>query len=159
MRVTISFYNAAGTSDLQDISYQVTGNSPAWRGAVEGSGFSEVNQQVTVPAGATQFLMQLVSGGNNSTTGIMIIDDLSIALSTSSSILADNFWPNPSFTNGVNLSKTTGTPAGWVRNGTDTTNAQVITRRDRESANFAFSNSLNWNARRIAVASSSPFKA
>ena len=79
MRVTFSFYNASGSTDLQDVSYQVTGNSSGWQGAVAGSGFTAVNQLITVPAGATQFLVQLVSGGNASTVGIMIIDDLSIA--------------------------------------------------------------------------------
>src|SRR5208282_4367684 len=42
-RVTFSFYNAA-TNDVADISFQVTGNSPGWQGAVAGSGFTKVNQ-------------------------------------------------------------------------------------------------------------------
>ncbi len=127
MRVTFSFYNASGSTDLGDVSYQVTGNSPGWHGAVAGSGFTAVNQLITVPAGATQFLVQLVSGGNPSTVGIMIIDDLSIAPPQAPTLLPGNFWPNPTFAAGSNLSHTSGTPAGWVRTGSDTAIDEVIT--------------------------------
>jgi hypothetical protein len=126
MRVTFSFYNSGG-NDIDDISYQVTGNSPGWQGAVVGSGFTEVNQQVTVPPDATQLLVQLVSAGSGAETGIMIIDDLSIALPTVPALLASNFWPNPTFTNGTDLGQTNGTPTGWVRNGSDSNIDQIIT--------------------------------
>jgi hypothetical protein len=124
MRVTFSFYNAAG-SDIEDISFQVTGDSPGWRGAVAGSGFTKVNQIITVPAKATQLLVQLVSAGGVDTEGIMMIDDLSIAPPQAPPLLPGNFWPNPTFTNGGNLSKTTGTPTGWVRNGSEPTIDQI----------------------------------
>jgi hypothetical protein len=126
MRVTFSFYNAGG-SDVDDISFQVTGNSPGWQGSVAGSGFTKVNQLVTVPPNATQLLVQLVSGGGADTTGIMMIDDLSIAPPPATTNLPGNFWPNPTFSAGTNLSKTNGTPTGWVRNGSDPTIDQVIT--------------------------------
>jgi len=126
MRVTFSFYDAQG-NDVDDISYQVSGNSPGWQGAVAGSGFTEVNQQVVVPSSATQLLVQLVSGGSASTTGIMMIDDLSIALPNAPALLPGNFWPNPTFAAGSDLSSTNGTPTGWVRNGSDPTIDQVIT--------------------------------
>jgi hypothetical protein len=126
MRVTFSFYNAAG-NDISDVSFQVTGNSPGWTGAVEGSSFTKVNQLITVPPEATQLLVQLVSGGGGDTKGIMIIDDLSIAPPQAPAILAGNFWPNPTFSAGSNLSHPTGTPTGWVRNGSDSAMDQVIT--------------------------------
>jgi hypothetical protein len=124
MRVTFSFYNSGG-SDIDDISFQVTGNSPGWQGAVAGSGFSQVNQQVLVPPDATQLLVQLVSGGSVQTTGIMMIDDLSIAPPQTLAILPGNFWPNSSFTKGLNLNRSTGTPTGWVRGGSSSNIDQV----------------------------------
>jgi hypothetical protein len=129
MRVTFSFYNSGG-NDIMDISFQVTGDSPGWQGAVEGSSFTKVNQLITVPPNATQLLVQLVSGGGNDTKGIMMIDDLSIAPPQAPALLPGNFWPNPTFATGANLSHTTGTPAGWVRNGSDSTIDQVITVND-----------------------------
>jgi hypothetical protein len=127
MRVTFSFYDATGNHDLKDVSYQVTGNSPGWQGAVAGSGFTAVNQIITAPAGATQFLVQLVSGGSASTVGIMMIDDLSIAPPQAPALLPGNFWPNPTFASGTDVGQTNGTPTGWVRTGSDTTIDQVIT--------------------------------
>jgi hypothetical protein len=125
MRVTFSFYNAGG-SDVSDISFQVTGHSPGWQGAVAGSGFTKVNQVVTVPPNATQLLVQLVSGGGADTTGIMIIDDLSVA-PPPPALLAGNFWPNPMFEVGTNLNQTNGTPAYWSASGSDTSICQVTT--------------------------------
>jgi hypothetical protein len=127
MRVTFSFYNASGSDDVGDVSFQVTGNSPGWQGAVEGSGFTPVNQLITVPPNAAQLLVQLVSGGSVTTVGIMMIDDLSIAPPQTQTILSGNFWPNPTFAAGSTAGQTNGTPTGWVRNGSDTTIDQVIT--------------------------------
>jgi hypothetical protein len=128
-RVTFSFYNASGSTDVGDISFQVTGNSPGWQGAVAGSGFTEVNQLITVPPNAANLLVQLVSAGSGAETGIMMIDDLSIAPPppAQTTTLAGNFWPNPAFTNGTDLGQTNGTPTGWVRTGSDPTIDQVIT--------------------------------
>ncbi len=125
MRVTFSFYNAAG-NDVDDISYQVSGNSPGWQGAVAGSGFTRVNQTVTVPPAATQLLVQLVSGGSGASTGIMMIDDLSIAPPQAPPTLPGNFWSNSTFSAGNNLGQSNGTPAGWVRNGSDPKIDQII---------------------------------
>ncbi len=126
MRVTFSFFDAS-SNHLEDISYQVTGNSPGWQGAVVGSGFTEVNQQLTVPANGALLQVQLVSGGSASTVGIMIIDDLSVTPPQTPAILPGNFWPNSTFASGANLGQTNGTPTGWIRNGSDTTIDQVVT--------------------------------
>ncbi len=126
MRVTFSFYNAGG-NDVDDISFQVTGNSPGWQGSIANSGFTKVNQLVTVPPNATKLLVQLVSGGGADSIGFMMIDDLSIAPPQAPAVLAGNFWPNPGFETGTNLDLTNGTPAGWVRNGSDPTMCQVST--------------------------------
>ncbi len=126
MRVTFSWFNAAN-NDIQDISFQVTGNSPGWQGAVAGSGFTKVNEQLTVPAGAVALQVQVVSGGGADTIGIMLVDDLSIAAPPAPPILAGNFWPNPTFESGSNLNQTNGVPTGWVTNGSDTGICQVTT--------------------------------
>jgi len=126
MRVTFSWFNA-GNNDIQDISFQVTGNSPGWQGTVAGSGFTKVNEQLTVPTGAVALQVQVVSGGGADTVGILLLDDLSIAAPPAPPILAGNFWPNPTFESGVNLNQTNGVPTGWVTNGNDTSICQVTT--------------------------------
>jgi hypothetical protein len=126
MRVTFSWFNAAN-NDISDVSFQVTGNSPGWQGAVAGSGFTKINEQLTVPAGAVALQVQVVSGGGADTIGIMLVDDLSIAAPPAPPILAGNFWPNPTFESGSNLNQTNGVPTGWVANGNDTNICQVTT--------------------------------
>jgi len=121
MRVTFSFYDAS-TNHLTDVSYTVSGNSPAWHGNVSNSGFTQVQQSLVVPARASQFIVQLVSGGPSGTTGIMLIDDLSIAPPPPPPpLLSGNFWPNPTFAG------TNGVPTGWIANGTDLNIPQVTT--------------------------------
>jgi hypothetical protein len=126
MRVVFTFFDGS-ENGLGDNNFVVTGNSAGWQGAVGGSGFTKRNVQLTVPAGAVTIAVQLVSGGPSATTGIMMIDDLSIALPQAPAILPGNFWPNPTFEAGTNLNQTNGTPTGWVRNGDDPTICQVTT--------------------------------
>jgi hypothetical protein len=125
-RVTFSWFNA-GNNDIQDVTFNVTGNSPGWQGAVAGSGFTQVNQFLTVPANAVALQVQVVSAGSGAETGILLVDDLSIAAPPAPPILAGNFWPNPTFEAGSNLNQTNGVPTGWVANGNDTSICQVTT--------------------------------
>ncbi|HWY30695.1 MAG TPA: hypothetical protein VNX46_08085, partial [Candidatus Acidoferrum sp.] len=126
MRVVFTFFDGSGNG-LGDNNFVVTGNSPGWQGAIAGSGFTKINQQLTVPANAATIAVQLVSGGSAATTGFIMIDDLSMATPPAPPILAGNFWPNPTFEAGSNLNQTNGVPTGWVANGNDTGICQVTT--------------------------------
>ena len=113
-RVVFTFFDGGGNSLGGDHNFVVNGNSAGWQGAVAGSGFTQVNQQLTVPAGAVTIGVQLVSAGSGAETGIMMIDDLSIALQPPPPpLLPGNFWPNPGFELGSNLDQTNGVPTGW----------------------------------------------
>ncbi|HXI69165.1 MAG TPA: hypothetical protein VNN22_02290 [Verrucomicrobiae bacterium] len=128
MRMVFTFFNAGGGSvGAGDINYTVNGNSSGWQGAVAGSGFTKRDIALIVPAGAVTIGVQLVSGGPGATTGIMMIDDLSMATPPAPPILAGNFWPNSGFESGSNLNQTNGVPTGWVANGNDTGICQVTT--------------------------------
>jgi hypothetical protein len=127
MRVVFTFFDSGGNGLGGDHNFVVNNNSAGWQGAVAGSGFTKRNEQLTVPAGAVTIAVQLVSGGPSATTGIMMIDDLSMATPQAPAILPGNFWPNATFEAGTNLNQTNGTPTGWVRNGDDSTICQVIT--------------------------------
>ncbi len=75
----------------------------------------------------------LVTGGPELATGVMLIDDLSAAVHVvppvPPTVLADNFFPNPTFEEGVALDNPTlGIPAGgWQRGGSSSTIDQVTT--------------------------------
>jgi hypothetical protein len=112
-RVVFTFFDGGGNG-LGDNNFVVNGHSAGWQGAVVGSGFTQVNQQLTVPTGAATIAVQLVSAGGGAETGIMLIDDLSVALvPPPPPLLTGNFWPNPSFELGTNLDQTNGVPTGW----------------------------------------------
>jgi hypothetical protein len=87
-----------------------------------------------VPLGAVKMRCSLVSGGSGTLTGVMIIDDLSVARAPVANLLFGNFWVNPSFELGSNLDQTDGTVANWNRGGNTPTICQVITN------NYASSN-------------------
>src|SRR5207253_404872 len=65
--------------------------------------------------------VSLVSGGPPETTGLMLIDDFSIAKPLlPPAILVSNFWPNPTFEEGDQLDNpAAGSPLGWNRGGSD----------------------------------------
>ena len=126
MRVTVLFFNAQ-TNVVQENHFVVTGKSALWQGAIEGSGFTQRNQPLVVPPGATKMRVSLVSGGPATTKGVMLIDDLSVAPPPQPALLAGNFWPNPTFELGSNLNRSSGTPTNWLRAGSATNICQVTT--------------------------------
>jgi hypothetical protein len=132
MRVVFTFFDGGGNG-LGDNSFVVNGNSAGWQGTVAGSGFTQVNQQLTVPAGAVTIAVQLISAGSGAETGIMLIDDLSVAVHVVQplppTVLAGNFFPNPTFEVGVQLDNPTlGIPAGgWNRGGSSSLIDQITT--------------------------------
>ena len=131
MRLTLSFLGSTNNY-IQSTDFKTTSdNSAGWQGAIVGSGFTRRNEQVLVPPGAVKLRAALVSGGPETTFGVMLIDDLSVAVAAVApppvALLTNNFWPNPRFELGSNLDQTHGTPDGWVRNGTDPAICQVIT--------------------------------
>jgi hypothetical protein len=77
MRVTVRFLDAAGNGP--DNHFVVTGDSAGWTGSIAGSTFTERNEQLVInQPDAVTMRIQLVSGGGDSTTGIYLIDDLSV---------------------------------------------------------------------------------
>ena len=59
---------------------------------------------------------------------------LMVAGPARAALLPNNFWVNPTFENGTTLDQTTGTPANWTRDGSDTTICQVITNNSVSSS-------------------------
>jgi hypothetical protein len=120
MRVTVLFWDANNTL-LGEKHYVAKGQSSGWSGDLACSTFTKRNEQLTVPAKAARMQVSLVSGGPPATTGLMVIDDFSIAKTLPPPmILAGNFWSNPTFEEGAQLDNSTaGLPAGWNRGGSD----------------------------------------
>src|SRR5450755_4379599 len=126
MRLTVQFFNASsvvvGTTDFSTIG---STNSPGWTGTIASSTFTKRKETLVVPPGAVTMRCSLVSGGFQGITGVMVIDDLSVARTPM--LLPGNFWVNPTFELGTDLDQTNGTPANWTRGGGDPTIDQVTT--------------------------------
>ena len=77
MRVTVRFLTAGDSG--ADNHFVVSGDSAGWTGDVATSAFVVRNEQLTVNTPeAVKVRIQLVSGGGDSTTGIYLIDELSV---------------------------------------------------------------------------------
>ncbi len=126
MRLTIGFFGANGAL-ITETHFVTTGSSAGWQGTVDASTFTMRTQNLAVPAGAVKMRAALVSGGSEATTGVMVIDDLSVRPPATPVALAGNFWSNSAFETGSNLDLATGSPTGWTRSGSKTNICQVST--------------------------------
>lgn len=138
MRLTVQFFSDLTTTNLiaeiHFVTPSTTNASAGWMGTIANSTFTKRNGTVTVPAGAVTMRCALVSGGADAITGVMVIDDLSVAVNpvvpvVPPTVLAGNFFPNPTFEVGANLDNpATAAPAGnWIRGGNDSTVNEVTT--------------------------------
>jgi hypothetical protein len=134
MRLSVLFFNASDSVVGQSHFVTTGTSSPGWVSTIANSTFTKRNASLLVPLGAVKMRCSLVSGGSASITGVMVIDDLSVARASVPNLLAGNFWVNPSFEIGTGLNQTDGTVSNWNRGGNDATICQVITN------NFASSN-------------------
>lgn len=126
MRLSVLFFDS-GNNVIEQDHFTATGPSAGWQGTIGNSSFTKRNQVLVVPPGGVKLRMSLVSGGPSATTGVMLIDDLTIAPPPAPPLLAGNFWPNPNFEIGANLDQTNGTPSGWNKGGSDASIDQVTT--------------------------------
>ena len=134
MRLTVLFFNAADAVIGQTHFVTSGSTSPGWVSTIADSAFTKRNGSLAVPVGAVKMRCSLVSGGSGTLTGVMLIDDLSVARAPVANLLFGNFWVNPTFELGSNLDQTDGTVANWNRGGNTATICQVITN------NYASSN-------------------
>src|SRR6266404_5383850 len=134
MRLTVQFLDTTSVvvGELHFVTSDLS--SPGWMSTIANSTFTKRNGTATVPLGAVTMRCSLVSGGIDARTGVMVIDDLSVAVIPVATvvpptILAGNFFPNPTFEVGVNLDNpSTAAPAGnWSRGGNDLRVNLVIT--------------------------------
>ena len=135
MRLTVVFLDAATNIIGGQIHFTTPfTSSPGWVSTIADSTFTKRNGSLTVPVGAVKMRCALASGGNAAYSGLMVIDDLSVAVDPTvvvlpPTILPGNFLPNPTFELGVNMNN----PAlaapggGWIRGGNAPVNNVVIT--------------------------------
>ncbi len=129
MRLSVLFFDAA-SNVLAQTDFNVSGQSTGWQTALKNSTFTLEQQQVLVPNNAVKMRIAAVSGGPDLTTGVLFIDDLSVARRLMpSTVLAGNFFPNPTFEDGSQLDNPNlGVPSGgWQQGGNNSSIDQVTT--------------------------------
>ena len=127
MRLTVLFFNASD-GVVGEKHFVTSGTtSEGWVSTIEDSTFTKRNEVLSVPLGAVKMRCSLVSGGSGTLTGVMVIDDLSVARAALPNLLFGNFWVNPSFELGTGLDQTDGSVSNWNRGGNTPAICQVIT--------------------------------
>lgn len=124
MRLTTLFFSDTDQV-LGERHFTATGNSDGWQGALVGSSFSQRNESLVIPDNAVKMRLSLVSGGSEATTGLLAIDDVSVALVSEPQVLTNSFWDNPGFEEGTSLDEPIGDLLGWNRGGSDAAIDQV----------------------------------
>ncbi len=123
MRLTVQFFNAT-SNNVGATDFTTAGTTNAgWLGSVANSTFTRRNAELLVPNDAVRMRCSLVSGALAFNTGVMVIDDLSVARAP----VPGNFWVNSTFELGTELDQTNGTPANWTRGGGDPSIDQLTT--------------------------------
>ena len=126
MRLTVLFFDGSNSQVGSSTDFVTSGTTNAgWMGSIAASTFTKRNSSLVVPPNAVKMRCSLVSGGDPSITGVMIIDDLSVARVVPT--VSGNFWVNSTFETGTSLDQPDGTPANWNRGGSDGSIDQVTT--------------------------------
>lgn len=127
MRVSVVFLNSSG-SLVGAKHFVKEGTSEGFGDALETAEWVERQEAAEVPEGAATLRVSLVSGGALTTTGIYVIDELSVARRPAPILLPGNIWTNnPTFEQGENLQLPTGVLTHWNRGGSTVGICQVTT--------------------------------
>ena len=120
MRLSARFFNEKGdVVGFRD--FEARANSSGWRGNVSDSSFRPRREKITVPDGAVDVRLFLVSGGHAFVVGAMVVDDIKVTISGGGETLfADDFEA------GERLDQTDGSPRGWQRAGLRRDIMQVV---------------------------------
>ena len=126
MRMTVKFLDS-GSNIVGAIDFVARGQTPGWAGNVGQSRFVPHREQVAVPPRAVGVLLELFSGGDEQTTGIMVIDDLTVSRGSSPNATNEIQVFNSRQVSGKDLDQPLGVPQHWMRDGSMPTIAQVLT--------------------------------
>jgi signal transduction histidine kinase len=125
MRLTAKFLDAA-KSTVGAVDFVARGETPGWTGNVVDSRYVHHREQVTVPPGAVGMQMELFSGGDEQTTGIMMIDELTISHVGSTNARPETVLFTSRLAGGKDADEPPGVPRQWMRDGSKPAIAQML---------------------------------
>ena len=125
MRLTVKFLDSANNT-VSATDFVARGQTPGWAGNVGQSRFVPHREQVTVPPRAVGVQLELFSGGDEQTTGIMVIDDLKVSHRLNTNAAMETLLFSSRQVAGKDLDHPLGVPQHWMRDGSKPTIAQVL---------------------------------
>lgn len=125
MRMTVKFLDSANNI-VGATDFVARGQTPGWVGNVAQSRFAPHREQVTVPPRAVGVQMELFSGGDEQTTGIMVIDDVTVFHGLNTNTANETWLFSSRVVAGKDLDHPLGVPQHWMRDGSKPTIAQVL---------------------------------
>ena len=117
---------------VQSEEYTATESSLGWDGDTQTSPFVERSFKLTVPPRADKLRLWLVSGGNRSVTGVIIVDDLKVFRLGTNVATPSKVIFQDDFESGTDLAESGGSVENWVRSGTAAGLAKILTMGEDE---------------------------
>ncbi|NOS69107.1 MAG: hypothetical protein HOP33_04175 [Verrucomicrobia bacterium] len=148
MRMTVKFLDSANNI-VGATDFVARGQTLGWAGNVGQSRFVPHREQVTVPPRAVGVQMELFSGGDEQTTGIMVIDELTVSHGLNTNAPNEIHLFSSRQVDGKDLDHPLGVPQHWMRDGSKPTIAQVLkleTQEPRHVLAVVDTDSKRWGA-------------
>lgn len=152
MRMTVKFLDSANNI-VGATDFVARGQTPGWVGNVAQSRFAPHREQVTVPPRAVGVQMELFSGGDEQTTGIMVIDDVTVSHGWNTNTTNEILVFSSRQIDGRDLDHPLGVPQHWMRDGSKPAIAQVFklaTQEPRHVLAVVDTDSKRWGAWRTS---------
>jgi signal transduction histidine kinase len=153
MRLTVKFLDSANNT-VGAADFVARGETPGWAVNVVDSRFAQHREHVTVPPRAVGMQMELFSGGDEQTTGIMVIDELTVSQAGSTNAFPETRLFSSRLAGGKDLDQPLGVPRGWMRDGSKPAIAQMLRLNHQEPRHVLAvvdSDSKKWGAWRTAA--------
>jgi signal transduction histidine kinase len=160
MRLTVKFLDSArntvGASD-----FVARGQSPGWAGDVAVSAFVRHREQLTVPPQAAAMQIELFSGGDEQTIGIMAIDDLTVSLAGRTNRQPGALLFSSRLSDANDFDAALGVPRHWMRDGSKPSIARILNLEEgepRHVLSVVDMDATKWGAWRTGPDSSIPVR-
>jgi signal transduction histidine kinase len=124
MAITCQFLGADGAV-LSQSQFPALGRSRGWESNPTDSRLTRRREPLLVPTEARKLAI-IVGSGSPGTTGILVIDDLSVGNLARPGAAETEVWQNGGFDDGDGTTRANGVPRGWLRRGTDSRIARMV---------------------------------
>jgi signal transduction histidine kinase len=111
---------------ISEASFVALGQSPGWDNDMQKALHSQGVQPLFLPSGSHALRIS-ISSGPSDTTGIFLIDDLSVSM-PGAPRGQEELWTDGAFSKGTALESQSGCPDNWIRSGSEPAIARVVTR-------------------------------